>query len=515
MDLDLWALVLTILGICVPVLAFLWEFVLVGRKRLGYRVQMDTTGMAEMSSELAGVLAKMRRDDGIPLVNPSFVLVRIENDGATTISSTDYRGIPEVRPGLRIKFPGRTVAGLVVTELSDPDLRKNFEEKDSGLNSTDFVDGGERTGVVDLPRVPLNRNDHYKVLVVLERAADDGNGGATKPKDPVVEAGILGGRVKETTARTGLPRRAFAMLAFLTAVIVGLGLFTVLNEDSPLDCAEGTLKLTGSTAIEAVMREAGSMYEKTCSGASFGYDFQGSSAGLTTLQRAGDEAKQSPGVLAFSDGAKADLQPQLLPRPVAFMLFTLVVNKEAGVGDLTIDQVRRLYDGQVANWKDIGGNDVPVTLISRKPGSGTRTTFQHQILQGKREAATNSDNCRTRDSGGVPGVIRCERDRTDDLLNGVADTRGALGYAELGAAAKRTDLVVVRMDGQKATLDAAVHGAYTFWETEFAYTYQEPKADSLAASFLRYLTNQVGKDIIRSHGNRPCDELANPMLCRP
>lgn len=90
-----------------------------------------------------------------------------------------------------------------------------------------------------------------------------------------------------------------------------------------------------------------------------------------------------------------------------------------------------------------------------------------------------------------------------------------MGYAELGAAEKRTDLVVVRMNGQKATLDAAVHGAYPFWETEFAYTYLEPKADSLAASFLRYLTNQVGKDIVRSHGNRPCDELANPVLCKP
>jgi hypothetical protein len=47
------------------------------------------------------------------------------------------------------------------------------------------------------------------------------------------------------------------------------------------------------------------------------------------------------------------------------------------------------------------------------------------------------------------------------------------------------------------------------------YTYGEPDAESLAASFLRYLTNQVGADIIRSHGDRPCAELAIPLLCRP
>nr|WP_042192590.1 substrate-binding domain-containing protein [Kibdelosporangium sp. MJ126-NF4]CTQ94567.1 Phosphate ABC transporter, periplasmic phosphate-binding protein PstS (TC 3.A.1.7.1) [Kibdelosporangium sp. MJ126-NF4] len=521
MDLDLWALVLSVVGLGVPLFAFLWEFFFVGRKRLGYRVQMDTTVMDEMSTKLAGVLARMKRENGTALVNPSFVLVRVENDGATTIDSSDYQVIPEVKAGIRIMFPGRTVSGMVVTELSKPDLRQNFDEEASGLSSRDIVNGaGEPTGVVDLPRVPLNRNDHYKVLVILERAegrasVDASADADAKPKDPTVEAGIKGGSVRETTSRTGVPRRALAMLAFLTAVIVGLGLFTVFNKDSPLDCASGTIKLTGSTAIEAVMREAGAMYADTCSGASFGFEFQGSSAGLNTLQEAGNQAKASPDVLAFSDGAKADLQPQLLPRPVAFMLFTLVVNKDAGIGDLTIDQVRRLYAGQVANWKDIGGNDMPVTLISRKPGSGTRTTFQHQILQGKREPATNSDNCRTRDSGGEPGIIRCERDRTDDLLTGVANTSGALGYTELGAATRRTDLVVVRIDGQKATLEAAAHGAYPFWETEFAYTYQEPKANSLAASFLRYLTNQVGKDIIRSHGNRPCDELENPVLCRP
>lgn len=510
MDLDLWAVVLSVFGIAVPVFAFLWEFVFVGRKRLGYRVQLDSTAMDETGSKDAGVLAQMKGADGKDLVRPSFVLVRIENAGAVAIDEQDYQVISDVKVGVRILFPGRTVAGMVVTELKPNTLRRNFGEE-SALDTGKIIDSGEPTGVVNLPRVPLNRGEHYKVLVILERA-DDEDG---EPKDPKIEAGITGGRVRKTESGTGTSRRAIALMAFMAVVIIGLGLFTALTEETPLDCATGSVKLTGSTAIEAVMREAGDMYANTCTGASFTYDFQGSSGGLNALQEAGDQLKASPPVLAFSDGAKADLQPQLLPRPVAFMLFTLVVNKDAGIGDLSIDQVRRLYDGQVQNWREIGGNDVPVTLISRKPGSGTRTTFQHQILQGKREAATNSDNCRTRDSGGDPGIIRCERDRTDDLLNGVATTRGALGYAELGAATKRTDLVVVRMDGQKATLEAATHGAYPFWETEFAYTYQEPKADSLAASFLRYLTNQVGKDIIRSHGNRPCDELQNPVLCRP
>jgi phosphate transport system substrate-binding protein len=101
------------------------------------------------------------------------------------------------------------------------------------------------------------------------------------------------------------------------------------------------------------------------------------------------------------------------------------------------------------------------------------------------------------------------------VLQTVAATPGALGYSEVGAAAVRKDLALVRIGGHQATLAEADDGAYPFWETEYGYTYDEPDPHSLAASFLRYLTNQVGADILRKHGNRPCTELANPALCRP
>jgi hypothetical protein len=90
-----------------------------------------------------------------------------------------------------------------------------------------------------------------------------------------------------------------------------------------------------------------------------------------------------------------------------------------------------------------------------------------------------------------------------------------MGYSELGAATDRKGLTAIHIDGHPATVVEADHGTYPFWETELGYTVGEPRANSLAASFLRYLTNQVGADIIRSHGDRPCAELANPQLCRP
>ncbi|MFG1604708.1 substrate-binding domain-containing protein [Actinoplanes sp. NPDC049265] len=154
-------------------------------------------------------------------------------------------------------------------------------------------------------------------------------------------------------------------------------------------------------------------------------------------------------------------------------------------------------------------------MVSRNPGSGTRTAFQKRVLGGVREEGTNSNDCRDRDPGAKAGPLRCERASTADLLDVVAGQPGAMGYSELGAATGRANVAVVTIGESPATSEAADQGAYPFWDTEYGYTYGEPPATSPAASFLRYLTNQVGADILRTHGNRPCGELQSPALCRP
>jgi phosphate transport system substrate-binding protein len=300
-----------------------------------------------------------------------------------------------------------------------------------------------------------------------------------------------------------------------------------VNRAAPLDCATGELTLTGSTAFRPVLELAAGSYKNTCPDADFTFATNGSLNGLRTLNDAGQKLPtgQNDGpprlddLLAFSDGEKQENEfPQLLPRPIAFSLFTLVINKEAGVQDLSLQQIKDLYNGRYDDWQQVNGKDLPVRLVSRGAGSGTRNVFFKRIAGiGWQDPGDNSDDCEQMRAPDAPGgVVRCDRDTTGDVLNAVAGTPGALGYSELGAADDRLDdLLLVRISGHPATLEEADHGAYPFWETEYAYTYGEPSPNSLAASFLRYLTNEVGKDIVRSHGDRPCAELQNPVLCRP
>ncbi|GAA3888929.1 PstS family phosphate ABC transporter substrate-binding protein [Streptomyces sedi] len=509
MDILRWDVFLTVLGVVVPIFAALYEFVFVGRKRLGYRVQMDTIASDEVHSAYAGSLQRLERDDGDPLVDPSFVLLRFENNGATHIDETDYAVLDDDRVGIRVVFPGRRVAGLVVTELSHDYLRPSFEG-DSGLHVRD--------GVIQLPRVPMNRGTHYKVLATLEREPGENRAAGAAFAPPKVIGGIKGGvgsgDIPETRSRTGTSVPAIALVCFLVTIIVTQLLISLNDENAPLDCASGRLTLTGSTAFEPVLEDAAEMYERTCPDATIAVETRGSSDGLTELESAGrDHERGRPPMLAFSDGPKPEDHPLLLPRPVALSLFTLVVNEEAGVLDLTPEQLRSVFDGTYTNWSQLGGEDMPIRVVGRDDGSGTRRVLQHQVLAGDREPGSTSDNCRDRDPGAP--VTRCERRSTPEVLDAVTETPGAIGYAELGAALNREELPRLRLSGHEASTETADHGAYPFWETELAYTYGELDADSLAASFLRYLTKDVGRDLIRAQGHRPCTELRNPVLCRP
>lgn len=194
-----WDVTLAVLGLVVPVSAALYEFAFKGRKRLGYRVQMDTTATDLVHSAHTGALQQLRLGDGArPLVNPSFVLLRVENNGVTDIDTHDYARPDEDRVGVTVEFPGRTVAGIVVTEVSADFLMDSFGAN-SGLGYSD--------GVISLPRVPLNRGAHYKVLAALEGAETPEGGRREAFQAPRIQGGIKGGVGSGAIQETKKPYR--------------------------------------------------------------------------------------------------------------------------------------------------------------------------------------------------------------------------------------------------------------------------------------------------------------------
>lgn len=510
-----WQEILAVLGVLIPVIAFVWEFAIVGRKRLGYRIQMDTTPSG-LNTEHARAWQRLERRSGERLKHPSFVLIRIENIGSAPINTGDYARPDTDNLGLSVRFPGRTVAGVLVTELSDDNL-ESFFHKDKWPDASDEEEeDGHKVGIVKLPKVKLNPDDHYKVLVVLERA---GKQEGTLPEPEVVgtitKAGD--GRISKTRGQTGTPRWVVALICFL--LMVGLTepfIFgQTMGTGAPLECARGTLKVTGSTAFKPVVEQAAKSYEDYCSGADI--DTSGMRGSVDGLQRLEGEAdpKLRANTVVFSDGSTAAGSPALVPRPKAFMLFSIIANPGTEVHNLTQDELRRVLRGEVRNWAELGGKNIPVVVVDRESESGTRMTLEERFFGSSPQPGENSTDCEQVRGDATGQVLRCRRTSTPAMLETVANTPGAIGYSESFAANSNPGVIKVRIDGQAADFDAAEAGAYPYWQTEYAYTYGEPEPESLPAKFLRFLTYQEGVDILRHSGHRPCAELRDAVSCEP
>ncbi|MFE5796232.1 PstS family phosphate ABC transporter substrate-binding protein [Streptomyces sp. NPDC056503] len=490
------------------------------RQRLAYRVQLNTPLHRDTTSEDSEIQTVRAGDmSGVssPADGSTLVLLRIENDGDLDIETGDYRDAVDPH-GLRVTF-GRTnqpggesvvVQGVVATIPPGlGDIRTTMEGTPRDSDPRRLMIEGNT--VVLVPKVPLKRGQYFKLLVQLSRPVTDGD---------IKITGGLGSnptRNRSTTVDENPPRfssTARTVTIVLTACVVALAAIIVREQTPPpIGCATGTLTVTGSTAFAPALRDIEKAYEKDCEGSDIIVDVHGSTAGIRKLAEIGAKAsKGTPTVVALSDGRKPDGYPELRENMVAASLFTLVLNDGIPLDDLTLDEVRRIYQGEITNWKQlVPGLDRPVLLVSRDANSGTRQVFQRRVLD-RNEPANSSQNCQTLDDHRAK-VIRCELDSTEQVLTTVVKLPGAVGYSELRATEGRKGLHKVAVDGRRAIVEELGESSYPYREIEYAYTWGVPPAGSLTASFLTYLSRGGGQDVIRTHGHLPCATPKGLKIC--
>jgi phosphate transport system substrate-binding protein len=489
-----------LLGILASVGVLWYERRAPAHRRMGYRIQLDTPVSSAERSGRAGVRLGFFQDNP-HLSDATLVLLRIENDGSQSIGDGDYTG--REPHGLTAEFTNRTIHGLAVTTpRGDEHLLDHFTPAAGLRHAGDTV---------YLPRVPLNRGRHFKLLVLL-------TGGAVG--DPIrVVGGLRDGEVSlnRSTTPDDIPplfsRASILITVLLTVCVVTLASIIVVRDvPPPMGCARGHLTITGSTAFAPVAKELATKYEQDCAGSSVTVDARSSRDGVRELDERGAAANGgSPALIALSDGPKTTGFPQLRENRVAVSVFTLVVNDSVPVKNLSTADVRRLYRGDVSNWNQLGGPDLPIVQVSRDSGSGTRDIFQRRVL-GAFEQADSSTDCRRKDDVSAK-VFRCEIDSTDRVLATVADTPGAIGYTDLRSGSTPKGLHTLALDGRIASVDAIADSAYPYREIEYAYTYGDPPADSLVSSFLNYLLRGSGQDVVRTHGHLPCASPEGLRIC--
>ena len=131
----------------------------------------------------------------------------------------------------------------------------------------------------------------------------------------------------------------------------------------------------------------------------------------------------------------------LTPKPIAYDAIAIVVNLGNPVSALTSEQVRAIFSGQITNWRQVGGEDRPIVIVTREEGSGTRGAFEEMLMKGERI----SDLALRQDSNGAVRVI-------------VSSDRAAIGYISLGIVGNVVKPVA--LDGISPSVEAVLAGQY-------------------------------------------------------
>jgi phosphate transport system substrate-binding protein len=229
-------------------------------------------------------------------------------------------------------------------------------------------------------------------------------------------------------------------------------------------CQTGTATASGSTALLPLAQKAAELYPTKCPGSTITVSGGGSSTGLANVAAGTSDIGDSD--VPVTD-AKAIDPTTVTDHQVAIVVFAIIVNPKTNVTNLTLKQAQDIFSGKVTNWKDVGGADVAVTLTERKPGSGTRLTFDKTVMQGTAESATPAST----------------QDSTQLVLTEVAGAPGGVSYIAASSADKT--VTAVTLDGTPPTGDSIKAGKYPFFSHEHMYT--KGAGSPLAQSYINYI----------------------------
>ena len=159
-----------------------------------------------------------------------------------------------------------------------------------------------------------------------------------------------------------------------------------------------------------------------------------------------------------------------------------VVNADLGVDDLTTDQLIDIFTGKITNWKEVGGPDEEILLVTRPSSSGTRALFKNWALNGEEEASNEA----------------LETDDSGTLLQTVEQNKGAIGYVALSYLVNDDTVKTVSIDGVAPTLENTYNGTYKVWGFEHMYTNGE--GSDAAQAFINYMMGDEFGESIEAMG---------------
>lgn len=251
----------------------------------------------------------------------------------------------------------------------------------------------------------------------------------------------------------------------------------------------GSITLAGSTALQPLAEQLSKTFMDKNSGVTVNVQGGGSGTGLNLALNGTADIGNSD--VTAESKLPQDKAKQLVDNKVCGIGFAVVVNSSTKVDSLTKDQIQKIFTGQITNWSQIGGENIPIQVINRTKSSGTRATFKDTVMGGKDEKEGLGT---TQDSNG-------------NVENAIKTTKGSISYLALSylSDAVKQNVKPLKIDGIEATNENIESGKYPFWSYEHMYTKGEPKGISKA--FIEYVLDDANKETITKLGYIPMSDI--------
>lgn len=267
-----------------------------------------------------------------------------------------------------------------------------------------------------------------------------------------------------------------AAVCGLLAILIGLTGCTNNNSNK--------ITVVGSSAMQLLAEQAGNDYRLSHPDSNIVVQGGGSGTGLSQVQAGAVEIGTSD---VFAETQKGIDPKKLQNHLVAVVGIVPIVNKSAGVSNLSKQQLSDIFTGKITNWKQVGGKNQTITVINRSKGSGTRGTFEGLILNGKKPIQAQEQ-----DSNGTVRKI-------------VSSTPGTISYISFPYA-NDENIQKLSIDGVKPTNKNVETNHWQLWSYEHMYTKGKPSKN--VQKFIDYmLGSKVQNDLVPKLGYISIDKM--------
>lgn len=262
----------------------------------------------------------------------------------------------------------------------------------------------------------------------------------------------------------------------ITLIAVGCAKGVASNENQNEESLTGTISLAGSTSMEKLCEAMSESFMADNQGITVTVEYVGSGAGIESLSKGSVDIGNSSRNLK-----PEELSNGCVENVVALDGIAVIVDKNNGVTDISSDDLKKLYTGEIKNWKELGGADEAVVVIGREAGSGTRDAFE-ELLELK-------DKC----------DYAQQLDSTGAVLAKVASTPGAIGYVSLDVVDE--SVLSVSIDSVEANEQNILAGKYLLSRPFVMATKGDVSSQNeLVQKWFEYVNSEKGKEIIKKVG---------------